>query len=208
MFENLNAKISADRSSLKLRLYTMLLPLCFALLFVGCAAAEEECSGVDCKEAPPAEVDLCSPEPKLYINEFMSKNEITVADETGKSDDWIEIFNGSNEPIDIGGFYISDKEDDPLNYQIPTSSPETTTIEAGGYLLLWADSDPDEGILHLDFKLKAEGESITLTDKDGATEVDFVRYEAQEADISFGRLPNGCGEWWAFEDPTPGAANQ
>ena len=208
MLEYLQAKNSADRSCPQLRFYTMLLPMIAVLFSVGCAAAEEECSGIDCKEAPPAEVDACSPEPKLYINEFMSKNEMTLADEGGKADDWIEIFNASDEPIDIGGFYISDKEDEPLHYQIPTSSPETTTLEAGGYILLWADNSPEEGILHLGFKLKSEGESITLRAPDGETEIDFVRYEGQEADISFGRFPDGCGEWWAFENPTPGAANR
>ena len=116
--------------------------------------------------------------------------------------------SSTDEPVDIGGFYISDKDDDPRKYQIPTSAPETTTLEPGGYIIFWADGTPEEGVLHLDFKLSSAGESITLTDKDGETEVDFVRYAAQEADISFGRLPNGCGEWWAFENPTPGAANQ
>ena len=93
MLENLNATISAGRSSPQSRLFTMLCPLFLSMFLSGCGTAEGECSGSDCKEAPPAAVDVCSTDARLYINEFMSKNEITVADESGKTDDWIEIFN-------------------------------------------------------------------------------------------------------------------
>lgn len=102
----------------------------------------------------------------LYINEFMASNGDTILDEKGNSGDWIEIYNPTDESINIGGFYISDHKNEPLRWQIPGGYPDKTTIPPGGYLLLWADEEPDRGPLHLNFKLDKDGESIILTAPD------------------------------------------
>ncbi len=143
----------------------------------------------------------------LYINEFMASNDNTIADENGEYDDWIELYNAGDKEVDIAGMYFSDNADDPTAYQIPSGKGNETKIPAGGFLLIWADGQTDQGILHLPFKLSSGGEAIVVTAKDGATLIDQRIFEAQETDISEGRLPDGSDNWTKFSEPTPGASN-
>lgn len=145
---------------------------------------------------------------ELQINEFMASNGDTILDNYGESSDWIEIFNPSKEPINIGGYYISDRQDEPLKYRIPDGYPEKTTVPPRGYILLWADGNPERGPLHLCFKLSKEGESIILTAPDGITTVDKIIFGRQRRDVSYGRKPTAPERWAFLVQPTPGSPNR
>jgi len=140
----------------------------------------------------------------LYINEIMADNMRTIADEAGEYDDWIEIYNQSDEPIAIGGMYLSDDMSDRIKWRMPQ-----VNIPAGGYLLLWADNDENQGALHTDFKLNAGGETIVLFDtiENANALIDAIDFGAQRPDISYGRYPDGGSVLDFFAKPTPGAPN-
>ena len=143
----------------------------------------------------------------LFINEFMADNDNILADNAGDYDDWIEIYNSSNQAIDIGGMFISDNSDDLGTWQIPTTCPDSTTIVGGGFLILFADKETEQGILHVDIKLSADGESIILTDSDTTTVIDSLSFGVQTTDVSMGRSPDGGNSWMAFTNSTPGTSN-
>ncbi|WP_456406900.1 lamin tail domain-containing protein [Caldithrix abyssi] len=145
--------------------------------------------------------------PALYINEFLASNDSSNADENGEYDDWIEIYNAESRPINIGGMYISDDKGDLTAWQIPTSDSAATTIPAGGFLLLWADKQPEQGVLHVNIKLSSGGEDIVLTAPNGTTVIDSLTFGEQTTDVSMGRLPDGSDNWVSFTNPTPGASN-
>ncbi len=139
----------------------------------------------------------------VWINEFMASNETTISDNFGEFDDWIELYNASSNPKDVGGMYLTDDIGDPMQWQIPSG----TTIAPLGHLLIWADKDLAQGPLHADFKLGGGGEEIALFDVDGSTLLDFYHYRPQFPDISEGRITDGV-QWFAFtEIATPGVAN-
>lgn len=156
----------------------------------------------------PEGANSISTVPELYINEVMANNDSLIADEYGDFDDWIEIFNASNTDINIGGKYVTDDLNVPNKYQIPNTQPEITTISQGEFLLLWADKEPAQGILHLDFKLAKEKEQIGLFMADGFSVIDSISYGPQMADISYGRLEDGGLNWTLFMIPTPGETNE
>ncbi len=146
--------------------------------------------------------------PALFINEFLASNDANYYDSTTNDyPDWIEIFNAEDHPVDIGGMYITDDLTDLTAWQIPTTAPDSTTIPAGGYLVLLADKKPEAGILHVKLKLSGKGEQIGLTLSDGATIVDSLTFGPQATDTSMGRLPDGSATWEYFSVPSPGAAN-
>ncbi len=155
--------------------------------------------------------DFTPPEPisGLYINEFMASNDVAYADEHGDFDDWIEIYNSNDHPVDIGGLYITDDLTDPTAWQIPDTYPDSTTIPAGGFLVLWADKESEQGVLHCELKLSGGGEQIGLVqDFMGDTLfVDSLTYTDQRTDTSYARIADGGSEWGFFAPSSPGESN-
>ncbi len=144
---------------------------------------------------------------QVVISEFLARNDAALADESNDYDDWIEIHNPGPEMVDIGGYYITDDKNEPKKFQI-AKGDASTQIYPGGFLILWADEDTKEGVLHLDIKLNGDGEEIYLYLPDGETLVDSVVFDEQEDDVSYGREKNTGNKWMAFTDPTPGASNK
>jgi len=146
--------------------------------------------------------------PNLVINEVMASNQTTLIDPDGldEYDDWIEIYNAGSIPVDMGRFYFSDSEN-PFDDRIPRDAPDKTTIQPGGYLLFWADSDTEQGANHLKFKLSIDGEVLSLYYKDGRL-IDSHTFGVQSTDISEGRSTDGADSWIKFNTPTPGSSNK
>jgi hypothetical protein len=143
----------------------------------------------------------------LRINEVLAVNAASVKDPQGEYDDWIEIYNAGQQPIDCAGMYLTDDPVNPAKWKIPAGDPLLTTIPADGYLLIWADGDTTSSGLHASFSLSGDGDEVALYDKDGLTLIDYVDFGEQHADISYGRLIERPDEWDLFGFPTPGAAN-
>jgi len=152
------------------------------------------------------------PPETLVINEFMANNTSTIADpdEPSQHPDWIEIHNYGSDPVDIGGMYITDNLDNQSNwYRIPVGFAQLTTIGPGGYLLIWADNDPQQGPVHTNFALAAAGgEDVALLTANKQIVDAIESFPAQAADISYGRFPDGANNWEVLENPTPGKPNQ
>jgi hypothetical protein len=73
--------------------------------------------------------------------------------------------------------------------------------------VVWADGNPEQGALHLKFKLSQRGEFIGLFYNDGRT-IDTLTFNALDANTSFGRAGDGGNDWREFSSPTPGTSNQ
>jgi hypothetical protein len=138
----------------------------------------------------------------LVINEFAPKSE--TLNEFGEKADWIELYNNSEEVLEIkdSEWSLTDDENDLLKYILPA-----VTIQPGSCLLIWCDeADADSGILHAPFKLKGNGETIYLC-KNGAV-IDEITYDDDiKKSCSYGRLSDGSEGWEKFKEPTPGASN-
>lgn len=76
----------------------------------------------------------------VRINEIMSSNGSTIADEDGDFEDWIELYNYGIEPVDLSSWGLSDNPSNPMKWTFP----QGTEIGPGEYLLVWA-SGKDRG---------------------------------------------------------------
>ncbi|MEM9819520.1 MAG: CotH kinase family protein, partial [Bacteroidota bacterium] len=144
---------------------------------------------------------------QIYLNECMAVNDMAIADEFGEYDDWIELYNAGNNPVDLAGHFLSDDPNNPMLWSFPTDVPELTTIAPGAFLLVWTDNDPDQGPLHSNFKLSSNGEVVQLYAADGITLLDELAFGEQNADVSFGRLPDGGATLQNFPIPSPISSN-
>lgn len=142
----------------------------------------------------------------LFVNEFMVDNDTILEDpdEADSYPDWIELYNAGATDIDLQGLYLTDDLTAPTQHAITQS----LIISAGGYLLLYADNDTEQGANHLGFKLGASGEDLAIFNTDGATLIDSYTFGEQTTDISEGRCPDGGDTWVFCPSATPGATNE
>ncbi len=144
----------------------------------------------------------------VTINEVMATNSTAWADDQREYDDWIELHNSGSTPVDVGGMYLSDDADNPTLWQIPSTRPELTVLAPGGFLIIWADEDPQTALeLHANFKLSAGGEELTLYAEDAQTLIDRIRFAEQAPDVSWGRYPDASGPWHPMSESSPGRGN-
>jgi len=139
----------------------------------------------------------------VRINEILASNGSIISDEKNEFDDWVEIFNSGTDSVNLEGCFLSDNLKKKQKWRFPSGKPELTIIPPKGFLLVWCDNDLEQdSLLHADFRLDADGESVYLLDKNGKTLVDSVRYPRQYLDFSYGRIAGGK-EWSYFLQPSP-----
>jgi spore coat protein H len=141
----------------------------------------------------------------LVINEFMASNEASYADNVGEFEDWIEIYNADENSVSLDNLYLSDNPNIPNKWQLPN-----LTLQPNEYLVIWADEDGSQGELHANFKLSKNGETIGIysDEANGFAPLDFINYPAQNTDISYGRIPNGTGNFVFLDFISPNENNE
>lgn len=147
------------------------------------------------------------PPADLVINEFLSYNLDGWSDLQNEKEDWVEIHNRSNASVDLAGYHLSDRLNNPTKWQVPLNAGDSTVVPAGGYVLLYADEDGDDGWNHMNFKLNNNGEVLVLRSPDGFSLADSVHFGASQPDQSLARLPNGTGPFEPTYDVTPEECN-
>jgi hypothetical protein len=139
----------------------------------------------------------------VCVNELMANNVGSFKLPDGSSPDWIELANVSESDIDLTGWQIRDADDNAD----PTPL-DGLRIDAGGYLLLYADGVTDLGPAHLPFQLSSDGESVRIDSPDGR-QARVTFYESTR-DFVYMRATDCCYEadcWRAQPYGTPGQSN-
>ncbi len=146
---------------------------------------------------------------QIYINEIMASNVDGIADEAGEYEDWIELYNAGPDAVNLAGLYLSDSYPAVNPWSFPADRPELTMLPPGGYLVLFADGEPDDGPLHTDFKLSKDGEEVVLLQKIGVEMqvIDRLMFGIQARNKTFGRYPDGSSILEYLGSPTPWASN-
>ncbi len=120
------------------------------------------------------------------ISEFLAQNESVLADEDGDYSDWIEIHNPTEVELDLAGWHLTDRADEPTMWEFPP-----TLLPPGGHLVVFAsnkDRRVPGGPLHTNFALATGGEYLGLIAPDGVTvETEFApAFPPQIANVSYG----------------------
>ncbi|MBM3845560.1 MAG: hypothetical protein FJ405_04645 [Verrucomicrobia bacterium] len=150
-----------------------------------------------------------SPVARVRVNEWMASNTSKWKDPADDQyEDWFELYNAGNAPLDLGGSYLSDDPLNPRKFRIPAGY----WIAPGAWLLVWADEEPEQNTpaladLHAGFKLSAAGESILVAAPDGRI-LDSVSFAAQVDNVSQGRFPDGADSVSQMGLSTPRGANR
>lgn len=149
---------------------------------------------------PP--IEPCSNCEGVIINEAVSSN-IEFEDADGDSEDWLELYNNSDQAVSLAGWSLTDDPLEPQQWLLPDIQ-----LAAGAYLLIWAS---DKGLavagepLHTNFKVSSDGETLYLHDQTGALK-HSLEVSGLRSGTSVG-LSNTHQATVFYDAPTPGAVN-
>lgn len=134
----------------------------------------------------------------LWINEWMAR--------PATGDDWLEVFNSDDEVVALGGLVITDT---PVGVPGNRAIPNHSYIGARGFVQFFASDLAQPDADHLDFKLAAEGETLTIYAADRVTVLERLVYGAQAQNTSEGRAPDGSDNIMSFTGASisPGRSN-
>lgn len=148
----------------------------------------------------------------VVINEVSASNSIYVNDLWKKSD-WVELYNTTDEDIDLAGMFLTDKITKPEKWQIPDPSAIGSTdvnlsvIPAHGFKIIWCDKLESTDALHTTFKLGNEdGGQVMLTAADGSWS-DTLTYCLHEGTESVGRFPDASRKVYKMTRTTFASSN-
>ena len=130
-------------------------------------------------------------DPTVVISEFLaingSKQPLSpggLLDENGDSSDWIELYNPTDTPIDLKGWYLTDDANDLTRWELPSfqiGPDQCKIVFASG-----KNRDDPDGPLHTNFRLDGSEGFLALVMADGQTLADAYDYPQQFADVSYG----------------------
>ena len=139
---------------------------------------------------------------QVCVNEVSGSNDSYV-NEYAKKADWVELYNSSNEEIDLEGYYLTDNLSKQFKYQISKDGTSVNTkIGPHGHLIVWCDKQPTtNSALHASFKIDGDGGLIALTTPDGKS-MDVLYYGAHDGNSTVGRFPDGTKDVYLMNVPT------
>jgi hypothetical protein len=132
---------------------------------------------------------------RLKINEWLANEEVLF------DEDFVELYNPCNLPVDLSELYLTDN---PVTQPTKQKLGPLSFAPPNGFAVFIADDVNAPG--QLDFKLSADRGMIGLFDAE-RNEIDKVIYGPQTTDISQGRSPNGSDHFEFFALPTPYVTN-
>ncbi|MBO7045836.1 MAG: CotH kinase family protein, partial [Prevotella sp.] len=138
----------------------------------------------------------------IVINEIMASNAGVVMSPATNFDGWIELYNPTEQSINLSGMFLSDNADDLTRWKMPAN---IGTIPAKGFLVVWLGSS-DILFNQAPFKLDCDGGTIYLSDKNGNLIVSQA-YPTALSRTAWARKTDGGSEWSWTANPTPGATN-
>ena len=142
---------------------------------------------------------------QVVINEYSGSNISQHTDNFGQFSDWFELYNTTAGPIDLTGYYLSDKASKPTKFQIPTGA----IIPPNGFIRVYCNNQNiiSGGNIHTNFKLtQTKPEEIVLANPAG-TIINQVTMVPTQPNHSRGRTTDGGSTWSLFKYPSQGASN-
>ncbi len=142
---------------------------------------------------------------QVVINEYSCSNIAGPTDAFGQNEDWVELFNTSAAPVNLTGYFLSDKSTNLGKWAVPSG-----TIPGNGFLMVFCSgrNTVSGNELHPNFKLtQTKNEWIILSDASLAVQDSIKIVHLTKNNHSVGRQTNGASTWKLFLNPTPNATN-
>lgn len=141
---------------------------------------------------------------QVLINEIQSNNNYTISDIDGDSNDWIEIINKNDYPVNLFQYSLSDTKETEASWEFPS-----IVLPSKSRMIIWASGKDQiiENEIHTNFRISSNGEIVKLKNRNGEI-IDIVEIGYMPSDLSYGRFPDGSNSFNYFDNPTPNKVNK
>lgn len=139
---------------------------------------------------------------QLQINEVCSDNDEQLESDNGEYFDWLEIYNSSDNSVQLRDYYLSDDDEELEKWNF-----NNEILPAKSFIIVFASKskEPITGEQHANFKLSSKGETLYLSNSNGL--IDSMEFGAINEDYSYGRLEEKSKIRTHLAKPTPGESN-
>ncbi|MBN2530237.1 MAG: lamin tail domain-containing protein [Deltaproteobacteria bacterium] len=159
----------------------------------------ESASMLDSDSVSDTESETFAKVGTLAFNEVMSKNDGVVLDEALEAEDWIELICTGDEAINLSDYQIA------KDGGTPNALPDYK-LSPGETVILFADREPTQGQRHLNIKISADGEQLTLLNANEEI-LDTLDVPPLAPNVSYARIPDGDGDFVTCRYATPDTPN-
>ena len=134
----------------------------------------------------------------LYINEYLSNNTRNIYSLDGQYHDWVELYNNSEEDLELNNIYLTDNKKELNKYKLPN-----ITIKSKEYLIIYLGEESKiiNTQIISNFKITSNEELIL---SNGKKIIDKIQIVELPENVSYGKLED---KWYYFTKPTPGTIN-
>lgn len=148
--------------------------------------------------------DSVTPPVTLCINEVMARNS-SVESPSGKSSDWVELYNYGSDTVELSDYFITDQRENPFRKSLPVEK-----LAPGDFFTLWGEKLSDHGNdPFLGFKISEDETLYVFTRSEEL--VDSVTLSSSlnvKKSESFGRFPDAGSRWGVQHHPSPKRRNE
>ncbi len=142
--------------------------------------------------------------PDVRINEILAHSH-------DEASDWVELYNNDDVVVDLGGWFLSDRIDNPFKYEVPVG----TFVPPGGYQVFWERGqfgDPNSPDTREPFALTENGETLYVCSGREGLLTGLVLQQTvgpSQTGVSFGyyKTSTGVVDFPPMAEVTPGWAN-
>jgi len=134
---------------------------------------------------------------QISFNEYSASNLNQFNDAYNKFEDWVELYNASDVPVDISGWHLSDRENKPYKWKFP----QGTTIGANDFAVFYCSGR--DTLDHTNFKLsQTKGNEFLILSKPDETIVESFPLALTLLGHSNAKNIDGDGSWMICTDPS------
>ena len=135
---------------------------------------------------------------KIIINEYITHNKGSNYASNGGYYDWVELYNTTNEDLNLEGLSLSDDEKNLNKFIFPN-----VVIKSKSYLVVYlTGGEKIDNEVYAPFRLSDDDKKIILSANEKV--IDEVNVVKLERNMSYGRSSD---KWLYYFTPTPGKDN-
>lgn len=141
---------------------------------------------------------LATAKSSIVLNEIFVRNE-SLPTLNGRLCGWVELWNPSDEEVNLSEMSLSDRSDQPRRWVFP----EGSQISARGFVRICFEPGQPESGANAPFELPPHGGAVYLFNApaQGGAVLDTLTFGVPAADFAVGRVPDG-GNVWRLTEPT------